>query len=101
MVVVKRFHKAEQPAALVRFLSANRSREVLAFNVAAAEIAGRIYWDLERVGQPIRRADVMIADIALSHSLRLITANQHHHERIRSGGYAELKLGNWREPLIP
>lgn len=99
MEVVKGFHKADQPAALDRFLSAIQNSEILVFDFTAAEIAGRIYGDLERAGQPIGRADVMIAAIALRHDLHLVTGNLRHYERIRTAGYSELRLGNWREPL--
>ena len=97
MEVVKGIHKAGQPASLQRFLTALHSSEILVFDVAAAEIAGRIYGDLERAGQPIGRADVMIAAIALTHNLTLVTGNLRHYERIREVGYSELALGNWRE----
>jgi predicted nucleic acid-binding protein len=97
MEVVKGFHKAGQPATLDRFLNALQSSEVLVFDLAAAEIAGRIYGELERVGQLIGRADVMIAAIAINHNLTLVTGNLRHYERIRTVGYSELMLSNWRE----
>ena len=97
MEVVKGIHKGGQPASLQRFLTALHSSEILVFDAAAAEIAGRIYGDLERAGQPIGRVDVMIAAIALTHNLTLVTGNLRHYERIREAGYAELALGNWRK----
>lgn len=98
MEVVKGFYKAGQPAALDRFMNAVHRSEILVFDMAAAEIAGQIYGDLERAGLPIGRADVMIAALALSHNLVLVTGNLRHYESIRSAGYTELKLKNWREP---
>lgn len=100
MEVVKGFHKAGQPASLDRFLTALHSSEILAFDSAAAEIAGKIYGDLERDGQPIGRADVMIAAIALSRNLTLVTGNLRHYERIQVAGYSELMLSNWREDRV-
>lgn len=73
MEVVKGFHKAGQPITLDRFLTALRNSEVLVFDLSAAEIGGRVFGDLERTGQPIGRADVMIAAIALRYDLLLIT----------------------------
>ena len=51
--------------------------------------------DLERTGQPIGRADPMIAAIALQHGLTLVTGNQSHYQRIQQLGYP-LLLDNWR-----
>lgn len=96
MEVVKGFHKAGQAAALDRFLNGIRSSEVLPFDTSAAETAGRIFGDLERIGQPVGRADVMIAAIAIIHGLTLVSGNTRHYERIRNAGYTELNLGNWR-----
>jgi tRNA(fMet)-specific endonuclease VapC len=50
---------------------------------------------LERTGQPIDRADPMIAAIALRHDLTLVTGNVSHYQRIQTLGYG-LKLDNWR-----
>ena len=64
-------------------------------DLRSAELAGRIYADLERAGQPIGRADPMIAAIALRHDLTLVTGNLSHYERIQKLGY-NLELDNWR-----
>lgn len=69
--------------------------EVLPLAREAAEIAGRIYGDLERTGQPIGRIDPLIAGIAIHYDLTLVTGNQKHFERIVKLGYP-LKIGNWR-----
>ncbi len=42
-----------------------RGYQVIPFDQAAAELAGRIAGDLERVGRPIGVADPMIAAIAI------------------------------------
>lgn len=65
-------------------------------DVESAEVAGRIYADLERTGKTIGRADPMIAGIAVSNALVLVTGNRDHYERIQSLGYP-LQLENWRE----
>ena len=69
---------------------------MLPLDLDAAVLAGRMYGDLERTGQPIGRADPMIAATAIVHDLVLVTGNGAHYERIRQLGYA-LELDNWRE----
>ena len=65
------------------------------FDQPAAELAGRIAGDLDRIGQPIGRADPMIAAIALTHGLELVTGNTAHYQRVQQLGYP-LTLVNWR-----
>lgn len=93
--IIKGFHKLKREDRIQQFLSGLQSVEVLTLDPKSAELAGRIYADLERTGQPIGRADPMIAAIALHHNLTLITGNQIHFKRIQALGY-ELKLDNWR-----
>jgi predicted nucleic acid-binding protein len=69
--------------------------DVLLFDLSCAELAGRIYADLESTGQPIGRSDPMIAAIALRHDLLLVTGNHAHYKRIEKLGY-DLRLDNWR-----
>lgn len=95
MEIVKGLYKIRRQERLNQFLDGLTSVNVLALEVQAAEMAGRIYADLERVGQPIGRADPMVAAIALHHDLTLITGNQRHYQRIQSAGY-NLRLDNWR-----
>ena len=95
MEVVTGFHKQQRVDALQKFLAGLRNSEVLNFDQACAEIAGRIYADLERTGQPVGRADPMIASIAIHHNLVLVTGNTKHYQRIQTLDYP-LKLGNWR-----
>ena len=95
MEVVRGFQKKGSASRLQRFLTSISSEEILVFDQAAAELAGRIVGDLERVGQPIGRADPMIAAIALQHGLELVTGNSIHYQRIEQLGYP-LTLVNWR-----
>jgi tRNA(fMet)-specific endonuclease VapC len=53
------------------FLTNVAVEEVLRFDRAVAELAGRIAGELERTGQPIGLADPMIAAIALSGTILL------------------------------
>ncbi len=96
MEIVQGFQKVRQEDEIAKFLVALRTSEVLAFDLACAERAGRIYGDLERVGQRIGRADAMIAAIALQHHLTVVTGNTEHYRRIQSLGYP-LHLDNWRQ----
>jgi tRNA(fMet)-specific endonuclease VapC len=88
--IVKGLHKMKREDRIQQFLDGLTTIDVLTLDMQSAEIAGRIYADLERTGQPIGRADPIIAAI-----LTLITGNQAHYQRIQHLGY-ELKLDNWR-----
>src|SRR5687767_14168806 len=71
--VVKGLQKLRRPRRIEAFLETIADDEVLPLDLPSAEVAGRIYGDLERVGQTIGRADPMIAGIAIRHSLALAT----------------------------
>ena len=93
--IVKGLHKMQREDRIQQFLDGLTTVDVLTLDIQSAELAGRIYADLERTGQPIGRADPIIAAIALRYGLILVTGNQAHYERIQPLGY-NLKLGNWR-----
>jgi len=95
MEVIRGFQKNQSQRKLQNFLSAVALEEVLDFDRPAAELAGRIAGDLERVGRPIGVADPMIAAIALIHGLELVTGNTAQFQRIQQLGYP-LTLANWR-----
>jgi tRNA(fMet)-specific endonuclease VapC len=95
MEVIRGFQKNQSYRKLQDFLSAVAVEEVLDFDRPAAELAGRIAGELERVGRPIGLADPMIAAIALTHGLELVTGNTAHFQRIQQIGYP-LTLANWR-----
>jgi predicted nucleic acid-binding protein len=95
MEVVRGLQKKQATRRLQTFLAQIASEEVLPFDQAAAELAGRIEGDLERTGQPIGRADPMIAAIALQHGLELVTGHTAHYQRIQRLGYP-LVLHDWR-----
>jgi tRNA(fMet)-specific endonuclease VapC len=69
--------------------------QILVFDGAAADLAGQIAGDLDRVGRPIGRCDPMIAAIAVVHGLDLATGNTAHYQRVQQLGYP-LTLVNWR-----
>ena len=93
--VVKGLHKVGRDDAIQRFLTGLSSVEILTLDLQSAELAGRIYADLERTGQTIGRADPMIAAIALKNQLTLVSGNLSHYRRIKVLGYG-LQLENWR-----
>jgi tRNA(fMet)-specific endonuclease VapC len=95
MEIVKGFHKLQREDRLEQFLAGLPTVEVLMLDLRSAELAGRIYADLERTGQPIGRADPMIAALALRHGLTLVTGNISHYQRIQDLDY-QLTLENWR-----
>jgi tRNA(fMet)-specific endonuclease VapC len=93
--IIKGLHKIQHKEHIQQFLAGLSGVELLTLNLSSAELAGRIYGDLERIGQPIGRADPMIAAIALDYDLTLVTGNLSHYQRIQNLGYT-LKLDNWR-----
>jgi len=95
MEAVRGYQKKQATKQLQMFLTAMASNEVIPFDQPAAELAGRIGGELERIGQPIGTADPMIAAIALHHGLELVTGNTAHFQRIQMLGYP-LTLLNWR-----
>ena len=93
--IVKGFHKLQREDRITQFLAGLHSVELLTLDLRASELAGRIYADLERTGQPIGRADPMIAAIALRNGLSLVTGNLSHFARIQALSY-QLQLEDWR-----
>ncbi len=95
MEVVRGYQKNQATRQLQNFLTAIASEEVISFDQSAAELAGRIAGELERIGHPIGLADPMIAAIALTLGLELVTGNTAHFQRVQQLGYP-LTLANWR-----
>jgi tRNA(fMet)-specific endonuclease VapC len=95
MEIVSGFQRTQAIARLNAFLATLPHMELLPFELAAAEHAGRIAGDLERIGQPIGIADTMIAAIAIENGLELVTGNTSDYQRVQQLGYP-LTLVNWR-----
>ena len=95
MEIVKGFHRLRREDRIQQFLAGLPTLELLTLDSESSILAGRIYADLERAGQPIGRADPMVAAIALHHGLTLVTGNLSHYQRVQAKGY-DLKLDNWR-----
>ncbi|HIE00449.1 MAG TPA: type II toxin-antitoxin system VapC family toxin [Thiotrichaceae bacterium] len=94
--IIKGFHKVQREEHIERFLSTISTVEILTLNLESAELAGRIYADLEKTGKPIGCADPIIAAIALENDLVLTTGNLRHYQRIQALSYP-LKLDNWKQ----
>ena len=92
--VVKGLRKMQREDRIDAFVAALATVEVVPFSTRGSILAGRVYGDLERTGQPIGRADPMIAATAIEESLVLVTGNVNHYERIRALGYP-LELESW------
>lgn len=71
--------------------------EILSIGSAEADLAGQITGALLRTGDTIGVIDPLIAAVAITHGLVLVTGNTSHFERIQQLGYT-LTLDNWREP---
>jgi predicted nucleic acid-binding protein len=95
MEVIRGYQKKQASRQLQSFLAAIVSEEVIPFGQAAAELAGKIAGELERVGRPIGVTDPMIAAIAIEQGLELVTGNTIHFQRVQQLGYP-LTLVNWR-----
>ena len=95
MEIVKGLHRQDREDGIQRFMAALAQVEVLGLDGRSAHLAGRIYADLERAGQPIGRADPMIAAIAMTHGLVLVTGNVKHYQRVQNQGHP-LSIANWR-----
>jgi tRNA(fMet)-specific endonuclease VapC len=93
--IVKGWHKRQREDKIQELFIEIAAAEVLTLQLSDAELAGRIYADLERTGQPIGLADSIISAIAIQNNLTLITGNLPHYQRIQTLGY-NLKLDNWR-----
>ena len=83
------------PKRIQTFRTAIIPEEILPFDQGAADLAGLIAGDLDRVGRPIGRCDPMIAALAIRNGLELVTGNTSHYQRVQQLGYA-LTITSWR-----
>jgi len=85
--------KSQDPRSQIARLEAVKIRfDVLPFDLAAAEQAAKARTHLERQGTPIGPVDTMIAGIALSQNLTVVTRNTREFERVPG-----LRVENWYE----
>ncbi len=95
MEVIQGYRRVGGSARIQTFRDALAAEEVLAFDEPAADLAGLMAGDLDRVGRPIGRCDPMIAAVAVRRGLELVTGNTSHYQRLQQLGYP-LTLANWR-----
>jgi tRNA(fMet)-specific endonuclease VapC len=95
MEVIQGYQRVGASRRIQAFRNAIAAEEVLVFDQVAADLAGQIAGDLDRVGRPIGRCDPMIAAIAVVLGLELATGNTSHYQRVQQLGYP-LTLVNWR-----
>jgi predicted nucleic acid-binding protein len=95
MEIIRGYQKKQASRQMQAFLAGIASEEVIPFDQAAAELAGKIAGELERVGRPIGVTDPMIAATAIEHRLELVTGNTMHFQYVQQLGYP-LTLVNWR-----
>lgn len=64
--------------------------KILPLTISATKQAAEIYAGLKKEGQPIGHTDCLIAGIALTNGLQLVTNNTDHFKRVKG-----LELINW------
>ena len=84
--------RVEANIARVRAFLATPGPSILPIDEATVEHFGRFKAALRRRGQPIGDFDLLIAGVAVSHNLTIVTNNTDHFDRIPS-----LSLENWLE----
>lgn len=75
---------------LQRFLEFAEYNKILPLTVKAADKSAEIYADLRKSGKVISHNDVLIAGIAITNDLMIITNNSEHFSRIKG-----LEIDNW------
>jgi predicted nucleic acid-binding protein len=75
---------------LKRFLDFAELNKILPLTVSATKRAAEIYANLRKTGEPIGHTDCLIAGVALTNNLQLITNNLGHFRRIEG-----LEIVNW------
>lgn len=95
MEIVRGHRRRGSAGRLQKFLDLVSGEEIVPFDEATAELAGRIAGELESLGQTIGVSDSMIAATALAHGLELITGNTAHFQRVQQIGH-QLILKSWR-----
>jgi tRNA(fMet)-specific endonuclease VapC len=87
-------YKRPQPARLLALIGdLLRDVTVLDFDAACAEQFGRVHGGLLRQGIQVPTADLMIAAVALTHNLTLVTHNTADYQHVPG-----LRLDDWLSP---
>ena len=85
--------RVEANLARVRAFLSPPGPKVLPIDDAAAECFGRFKAALRQIGKPIGDVDLLIAGVAASRNLKVVTNNTDHFDRI-----TEISLENWLKP---
>ncbi|EAZ90787.1 PIN domain-containing protein [Crocosphaera chwakensis] len=93
--IIKGWKKINRDDRVREFLQDLEQIEILPVDLKSAELLGLINAELEKNGQPIGLADVLIASIAISNNLILVTNNTKHYKKIQLLGYP-LRIINWK-----
>lgn len=91
------FERLGRTAERERYMLNLAGVRVLSLDPDEGELAGRILGEMERRGTPIGQLDPMIAAIAITRKLTLVTGNTSDYQHILAAGYL-LELDNWRVP---
>ncbi|MEO7210351.1 MAG: type II toxin-antitoxin system VapC family toxin [Chitinophagaceae bacterium] len=75
---------------LEKFQAFSEISRILPLTISAATQAAEIFSELRKSGQPIGHTDCLIAGIALSNDMQLVTNNTLHFQRIK-----KLEIINW------
>lgn len=75
---------------LLKFTDFAELNKILPLTISATRQAAEIYANLRKQGQPIGHTDCLIAGIALTNGLQLVTNNTEHFNRVKG-----LELVNW------
>lgn len=75
---------------LKRFSEFADLNKILPLTLSATKQAAEIYANLKKKGQPIGHTDCLIAGIALTNNLQLVTNNIDHFKRVKG-----LEIVNW------
>lgn len=84
------YNSAQKDKNLLAIQTVNKKLALVNFSVKSAQLFGMIKADLKQQGNIILDADIMIAAIALSNELVLVTNNEKHFARIPN-----LSIENW------
>jgi tRNA(fMet)-specific endonuclease VapC len=93
--VIRGWHRVGKPDRADAFLVWLPSAELLNVDAEAAALAGEIDGALERAGQRVGVADVLIGATAIRAGRTLVTGNTGHYERMKRAGFP-LQIENWR-----
>lgn len=94
MEIVYGWRKDANDRALTLFHDILRGTEVLELDREAAWLAGQINHDLEQAGTKIGCEDPLIAAVAITRKLPLVTRNVRHFQCVREAGHF-LEIETW------